>query len=474
MSAHNLLDVQDLVVKFRLRSGDLTALNGINFTLNPGERMGLVGESGAGKSVAGFSIINLISKPGFIASGRVLFEGEEISAYPLEQMRDIRGNRISMIFQDPMMTLNPVLTIGTQMVETILAHNKVSVAHAREIALEKLSKVYISSPGKRLWSKNIVDYVLKEGGESLRYAVRQARRVILNREVKVLVVEDSEMVRTMVAGLLRVHRFQVFEACNGREGLQVLNANPDIRLIITDYEMPEMDGIRFVRAVRARHPKEEMAIIGISSHELESLSARFLKSGANDFLTKPFSSEEFYCRVSQNMDLLEYIQTIKDYSEKDFLTGLFNRRYLFAQAPSRIRKKQKRGDAVCLAMLDIDHFKKINDQYGHETGDVVLRDLGKQLRRHFAHRGIAARLGGEEFCLLLDDDAADAAVLLEEFRREVAATDFTCGGVRCSFSISIGLCVSTHLDLAAMLKNADEALYMAKNNGRNRLEIWTN
>lgn len=145
-----LLDVQDLVVKFRLRSGDLTALDGINFTLNPGERMGLVGESGAGKSVAGFSIINLISKPGFIASGRVLFEGEEISAYPLEQMRGIRGNRISMIFQDPMMTLNPVLTIGTQMVETIQAHNQVSIAHAREIALEKLSKVYISSPGKRL------------------------------------------------------------------------------------------------------------------------------------------------------------------------------------------------------------------------------------------------------------------------------------------------------------------------------------
>ena len=146
----HLLEVQDLVVKFGLRSGDLTALNGINFTLNPGERMGLVGESGAGKSVAGFSIINLISRPGFIASGRVLFEGEEISSYPLEQMRDIRGNRISMIFQDPMMTLNPVLTIGTQMVETIQAHNQVSAAHAREIALEKLSKVYISSPGKRL------------------------------------------------------------------------------------------------------------------------------------------------------------------------------------------------------------------------------------------------------------------------------------------------------------------------------------
>ncbi len=147
---NKLLEVQDLVVKFRLRSGDLTALNGINFSLDAGERMGLVGESGAGKSVAGFSIINLISKPGFIASGRVLFEGEEISAYPLEQLRDIRGNRISMIFQDPMMTLNPVLSIGTQMIETIQAHANVSTAHAREIAIEKLQKVYISSPAKRL------------------------------------------------------------------------------------------------------------------------------------------------------------------------------------------------------------------------------------------------------------------------------------------------------------------------------------
>ena len=95
-----LLDVQDLVVKFRLRSGDLTALNGINFSLEAGERMGLVGESGAGKSVAGFSIINLISKPGYIASGRILFKGQEINSYPLEQMRGIRGNRISIIFQD--------------------------------------------------------------------------------------------------------------------------------------------------------------------------------------------------------------------------------------------------------------------------------------------------------------------------------------------------------------------------------------
>ncbi len=146
----HLLEVKDLEVKFALRFGDLTAINGVNFALDRGERLGIVGESGAGKSVTGFAIINLLSKPGYISAGQVLFEGQELNRLPEEDMRKIRGNRISMIFQDPMMTLNPVLTIRTQMVETVLAHEKVSKAEAVNIALDKLSKVHIPSPEKRI------------------------------------------------------------------------------------------------------------------------------------------------------------------------------------------------------------------------------------------------------------------------------------------------------------------------------------
>lgn len=145
-----LIEVKDLNVRFALRRGELTAVDNVSLSLDQGERLGLVGESGAGKSVTGFSILNLISKPGYIHSGSVKFKGRELTALNEKQLRQIRGNEIAMIFQDPMMTLNPVLTIGTQMLETLQAHKQLSKKDAEKIALEKLRKVYIPSPEKRL------------------------------------------------------------------------------------------------------------------------------------------------------------------------------------------------------------------------------------------------------------------------------------------------------------------------------------
>ena len=145
-----LLSVRDLEVSFTLRSGRFKAVRGVSFDLERGERLGLVGESGAGKSITGFSIINLISPPGRITGGQVLFDRRDLARLSPEELRSIRGHQVSMIFQDPMMTLNPVLTIGQQMLETIHAHRSVSRQEAEAICLDKLAKVRISSPHRRL------------------------------------------------------------------------------------------------------------------------------------------------------------------------------------------------------------------------------------------------------------------------------------------------------------------------------------
>ncbi len=145
-----LLSVRDLTVKFAMRDQNLTALNKISFDLAKGERLGIVGESGAGKSITGFSLMKLLSHPGFIDSGQILLEGEDLIELSDARMRAIRGNRMAMIFQDPMVTLNPVLTIGQQMVETLRAHRKLSESDAKQISIVKLREVYIPSPEERL------------------------------------------------------------------------------------------------------------------------------------------------------------------------------------------------------------------------------------------------------------------------------------------------------------------------------------
>ncbi|WP_136067694.1 ABC transporter ATP-binding protein [Modicisalibacter radicis] len=145
-----LLEVSNLDVRFALRQGEVKALRGVSFTLDRGERLGIVGESGAGKSVAAFTILNLIAKPGYIAGGSIRFDGRELTTMKPRQLQQVRGNQVSMIFQDPMMTLNPVLTIGEQMVECLKAHRRIRSRDAREIALNKLRQVYIPSPERRL------------------------------------------------------------------------------------------------------------------------------------------------------------------------------------------------------------------------------------------------------------------------------------------------------------------------------------
>jgi peptide/nickel transport system ATP-binding protein len=145
-----VLEVRDLVTEFATGAGVVRAVNEVSFELKPKEILGIVGESGSGKSVLGYSILGLVDSPGRIASGSVRFAGQELVGMPDAGMRKLRGKRIAMIFQDPMMTLNPVLSIETQMVETVLAHDDVSRKVAVERSVESLNLVGIASPASRL------------------------------------------------------------------------------------------------------------------------------------------------------------------------------------------------------------------------------------------------------------------------------------------------------------------------------------
>jgi peptide/nickel transport system ATP-binding protein len=144
------LSVENLSVTFKTRKGLVTAINDVSFHVNPGEVLGVVGESGSGKSVTGLATMGLIDPPGRVSAGRVLLEGRDIAGIGDNAMRSLRGNRIAMIFQDPISTLNPVLRIDTQIIEAITAHERVSRAAARERAIQALKAVGIPSPESRL------------------------------------------------------------------------------------------------------------------------------------------------------------------------------------------------------------------------------------------------------------------------------------------------------------------------------------
>ena len=163
---------------------------------------------------------------------------------------------------------------------------------------------------EKIWSKKIIDYVLKQSPQEVDYIIDLVGRIHRNQSIKVLVADDSETVRKEIKSLLEVHQYQVIQACDGIEGLEAIKAESDIKIVITDYEMPRMDGFQLTQKIRALYPKEALAIIGISAQNDHVLAAKFIKSGANDFIPKPFAAEEFYCRITQNIEAIENIERL--------------------------------------------------------------------------------------------------------------------------------------------------------------------
>ncbi len=324
-----------------------------------------------------------------------------------------------------------------------------------------------------VWSKNVADYALKDDSQSLDYIISMLNRIRKNAGIKVLAVDDSMLFRKILTDLLKIHRYNVLIACNGVEALEVLEKHPDVKLVITDFSMPEMDGFTLTRKIRERYNKNQLAIIGISSEGKNLLAARFIKSGANDFIIKQsFLTEEFYSRVTQNIENLEHIQMLKDASVKDFLTGLYNRRYFFDVGQKLFANAARKNLTLGCAMVDIDHFKKVNDIYGHEAGDLALCHVSSILKNRMRESDIVARVGGEEFCILaVNINAENPGELFEELRRKVAEYPIDIGGQSIKVAVSIGVATELASSLDDMVCHADKLLYKAKNSGRNQVII---
>ena len=317
--------------------------------------------------------------------------------------------------------------------------------------------------------KGVLDYVTKDSLNAYDYITELVGRLYKNQFIQVLAVDDSATTRAYLKNMLSTQFFQVLTASNGVEALTAIEANPGIRLILTDYNMPEMDGFKLISEIRKKHGKDRIAIIGLSASDDSDLTARFLKIGANDFLSKPFSFEELTWRVNQNIEMLEHIDIIRDVANRDFLTGLFNRRYFFENGAKIFATAQVEKNPLVVAMMDIDYFKKINDTYGHDCGDSVLKNMAILLSSHFKNY-LVARLGGEEFAVLATGNSfAEIAEHFETFHQSVADTPVQCEDKSISFTISIGLCPLLLNSLDAMLKQADSNLYLAKQSGRNMI-----
>jgi diguanylate cyclase (GGDEF)-like protein len=210
--------------------------------------------------------------------------------------------------------------------------------------------------------------------------------------------------------------------------------------------------------------------MGLSAADDPRLSAKFLKSGANDYVSKPFSYEELLCRVTQNLDMLEMITAIRDAATHDHLTGLHNRRFFFEQGQVLHQAARDKDATLAAVMIDLDNFKSINDTYGHEGGDEVLRHVAEMLLDHFG-QDLVVRLGGEEFAILIGGQtAAQVLARVDGFRRLIAASPAGYGKQTIPCTISAGVCADMEDDIDAMLRRADAHLYRAKAAGRNRVE----
>ena len=323
---------------------------------------------------------------------------------------------------------------------------------------------------KAILQKDVIDYIKKDGIENIDYIISTIMRLLKNQNHKVLIVDDSLVFRNQLQKMVKNLFFNVYTVAHGEEALGMLQTHPDIKIVLTDYNMPVMDGLELLKEIRKTHSKNELSVIALSSNKDDELTALFLKNGANDYIYKPFSKEEFSCRLNNSIEALENIEMITNSANRDFLTGLYNRRYFYKNAGEYFNEAKQNEQNFAIVMLDIDNFKKINEMYGNDAGDKAIIHLAQTLSSSVEAEDIVARFGAEEFCLLLKDISANEAVQkMESIRKKIENGYIKNGDTEFSFTISVGVCTSPEDSFEESVNTADMQLYNAKSSGKNQV-----
>ncbi len=292
----------------------------------------------------------------------------------------------------------------------------------------------------------------------------------------ILVADDSMVVRAVLRRQLESDGHTVVEAVDGEEAITACREyRPDV--ILLDVEMPVLDGHATLERLKADPDLRDIPVVFLTGRVDTADVVTGLRLGAHDYLRKPFEANELVARVSAALrtkslqdELRARNAELDRVSRIDMLTGIFNRRHLDEHLRRVISSARRHGRTVGVLLVDIDHFKDVNDRYGHLAGDAVLIEVARRLQAAIRTEDALGRWGGEEFIAVLTDTPADSiGVLAERMRRAIASAPFIVeGGIEITVTVSVGHTDGTD-DAEILVHRADDALYAAKGGGRNQV-----
>ncbi|MBX3376597.1 MAG: diguanylate cyclase [Phycisphaeraceae bacterium] len=287
----------------------------------------------------------------------------------------------------------------------------------------------------------------------------------------VLVIDDSPDVHRLLRARLRHEQLELRAVTNGEEGIELARAIKPAMCLL-DLDMPGMDGFQVLRTLKNDVATMDIPVIVLSAMVSAQDKVTAFDLGAVDYITKPFNLTELRVRVRSALRLHRLVQMLAQRAQIDDLTGLWNRAYFDRRWTEEVSKASRHQRPLSIAMLDVDHFKSINDTYGHPAGDAVLQGVARLIQRECRTEDVACRYGGEEFALIMPDTGPpDAHNLCERIRSSIAATIWSQHPER-TVTISIGIAGHARageISPNAWLEHADRALYAAKRAGRNTI-----